>query len=154
MFISTKSFFNYSCAHRQWRHGGHCAWIHGYDRSFHFKFAAKQLTETRFVMDFGELKELKAFLDEHFDHTLLLNQDDPLLDKFKELEKLKACKITLLPNVGMEATSQWLWTHVNEWLLEKEGGRVCCTRVETREHEKNSAYFCGFPKWFPHHEAI
>jgi 6-pyruvoyltetrahydropterin/6-carboxytetrahydropterin synthase len=153
VYSSTKSYFNYSCAHRQWRHGGHCAFVHGYDRSFHFWFAARELTDTNFVMDFGKLKDLKAFLDEHFDHTLLLNADDPLMDDFKALAKKGAAKIVVLPNVGMEGTSKWLWDHVNNWLLETEGGRVGCIKVETREHEKNSAYYKGFPVWFPCKEA-
>lgn len=148
MVVSTKSFYNYSCAHRQWRHKGHCAFVHGYDRSFHFQFAATALTSMNFVMDFGDLKEWKAFLDDHFDHTLLLNQDDPLLADFLALQFKGAAKIVVLPNVGMEGTSEFLWQRINEWLRKKTNDRVCCFKVETREHEKNSAYVEKYPAWF------
>ena len=68
-FESTKSYYNYPCAHRQFRHNGNCAKIHGYSRSFHFKFAAKTLTKEGFVVDSKEdylsfswqsVEELKA----------------------------------------------------------------------------------------------
>lgn len=154
MFISTKSYFNYSCAHRQWKHGGHCAFVHGYDRSFHFRFAAKVLTDTSFVMDFGKLKQVKEFLDFHFDHTLLLNQDDPLIPEFRELESKGAARLVLLPNIGMEGTGQYVWNWVNNWLYEIEAGRVCCFSVEVREHEKNSAIHHLFPAWFPKDLAV
>ena len=40
-FTSTKSFWNFPCAHRQYRHDGNCHLIHGYSRSFHFVFGIK-----------------------------------------------------------------------------------------------------------------
>lgn len=154
MLVSTKSYFNYSCAHRQWRDPGHCAFIHGYDRSFHFSFACTKVTDTNFVMHFGELKELKAFLDKNFDHTLLLNDDDPLMLEFQALEEKGAAKIVTLPNVGMEGTSQFVWQWVNQFLKEKTDGRVCCFKVETREHEKNSAFVEMWPDWFMKEEGF
>ena len=39
-FTSTKSFWNFPCAHRQYKHDGNCHLIHGYSRSFHFVFGA------------------------------------------------------------------------------------------------------------------
>ncbi|MEZ4433662.1 MAG: 6-carboxytetrahydropterin synthase [bacterium] len=36
-----------------------------------------------FVVDFGGLKVVKSWLTEHFDHTLLLDADDPLLQSFR-----------------------------------------------------------------------
>lgn len=148
MFTSTKSYFNYSCAHRQWRDNSHCKFIHGYDRSFHFFFKATHLNETKFVMHFGQLKELKAFLDDTFDHTLLINRDDPLLPEFVKLHEQQACKLIVMENVGMEGTAEYVWQKVNELLKEKEGGRVCCYKVEVREHEKNSACYEAEPLWF------
>lgn len=153
MLVSTKSYYNYSCAHRQWKDDGHCKLIHGYDRSFHFWFAAKEVTETNFVMHFGQLKELKSWLDDKFDHTLLINEDDPMMFDFEQLAEKGAAKLTILPNVGMEGTSQYIWMAVNLWLKAITHERVCCFKVETREHEKNSAYFEQWPEWFPKESA-
>lgn len=154
MLISTKSYFNYSCTHRQHKDDSHCKFVHGYDRSFHFKFACKQLTETNFVMHFGKLKEWKAFLDEMFDHTFLANQDDPLMSEWERLQDMGALKLVVLPNVGMEGTSQFLINKINDFLLKQENGRVCCFEVETREHEKNSAIVRQWPVWFKESDAV
>ena len=70
-FTSTKSFWNFPCAHRQYRHDGNCHLIHGYSRSFHFVFGIKSFTKEGFAVDYGDLKELKAHLDHMYDHTLV-----------------------------------------------------------------------------------
>lgn len=142
-YSSTKSFWNYPCSHRQWRHGGHCAFVHGYSRSFHFLFKSHALDACGFVVDFGGLKGFKAKLDELFDHTLLLNVDDPLLPEFERLQNLGACKLTVLPNVGMEGTALFLWKEINAFLKHTTNGRAWCERVEVRENDKNSGIFEG-----------
>jgi len=138
---STKSFWNYPCSHRQWRHAGHCAFVHGYSRSFHFTFEASELDSFGFVVDFGAFKKFRAKLDEWFDHTLLLNEDDPLLSEFRALEAKGACKITVLPNVGMEGTAYFLYEQMNEFLSVETAGRATCVKVEVRENDKNSGIY-------------
>ena len=140
-YRSTKSYYNYPCSHRQWRHTGHCAYIHGYSRSFHFTFASDTLDVHGFVMDFGDLKPVKALLDDWFDHTLLLNEDDPLIDSFRHLEAQGACRLKLLPNCGMEGTAAFLYEKVNEILKTSTQGRMQCITVEVRENDKNSALY-------------
>ncbi len=140
---STKSFWNYPCSHRQWRDPGHCAHVHGYSRSFHFVFESHELNSCGFVVDFGSLKNFKAKLDEWFDHTLLLNADDPLLPDFQALEKKGACKLTILHNVSMEGTAAFLWEQMNKFIAEETMGRAYCVQVEVRENDKNSAIFTG-----------
>ena len=95
-FTSTKSFYNFPCAHRQYRHDGNCHVIHGYSRSFHFVFGIKSFTKEGFAVDYGDLKELKAHLEHMYDHTLVLDEDDPYMDKFRELEKAGVCRIELI----------------------------------------------------------
>ena len=92
-------------------------------------------------MDFGALKPVKALLDEWFDHTLLLNEDDPLLENFLQLETLGACRLKLLPNCGMEGTAAFLYAEVNQILKVSTQGRVQCIEVEVRENDKNSALY-------------
>jgi 6-pyruvoyltetrahydropterin/6-carboxytetrahydropterin synthase len=92
-------------------------------------------------MDFGGLKPLKAHLDYMFDHTLLLNHDDPLIPLFRELEEKKGCDLRLLPNVGMEGTAQYLHEWVNNFLNETTKDRVRCVQVEVRENDKNSGIY-------------
>ena len=53
-------------------------------------------------MDFGELGAVKAWLEQHFDHTLLLDTDDPLLPKFRELEGKPVL-------AGLSSLMTWVW---------------------------------------------
>lgn len=142
VFQSTKIFWNYPCAHRQHRHPGVCAHVHGYSRSFHFVFGSTSRDACGFVVDFGALKWVKGMLDDLFDHTLLLAKDDPLLDKFKELEGLGACKLTLLPyGPGMEDTAHFVCEWVDQRLRERSEGRCYVISVEVRENDKNSGVY-------------
>lgn len=99
------------------------------------------------MVDFGDLKDVKAWLDDTFDHTLLLCEDDPLLPQFRDLEKWGGAKIKLLPNVGMEGTSAFVWAKINAMFWSKFNGRRWCNKVEVRENDKNSAFFEGVPAW-------
>ena len=104
-FTSMKTYRNLPCSHRQWRHDGHCAFIHGYSRSYTLRFAAAALDPNHFVVDFGTLKPLKAWLDHWFDHTCLINADDPELDLFRELHARGIVDLRVMPNVSMEGSA-------------------------------------------------
>lgn len=152
MYQSTKTYDNYPCAHRQFRHDGNCALVHGYSRSFIFLFGAHTLDDCGFVVDFGKLKWIKAHLDYMFDHTLLLCADDPLLPTFRQLEQDGACAIRIMKyGVGMEGTAQHLCEYVDNILRVDTKGRCWVERVEARENSKNSAIYinpdAGFKGW-------
>jgi len=138
-FRSTKRFTGFPCTHRQWRAQSHCRYVHGYSREFYFEFAAKELTPEGWVVDFGGLKDVKAWLDEMFDHTFLASHDDPFLEDFRKLDAAGVIQLRLLPNVGMEGTAQFVFEKVNEMIKTKTQGRAWVTMVEVRENEKNSA---------------
>ena len=140
-FVSTKTFFDFPCCHRQHVHEGHCRFLHGYQRTFKMWFACTQLTQEMFVADFAGLKGVRAWLQETFDHTCLINRDDPELPTFMELHDRGLIQLRVLPNVGMEATSRFVLGHTNEILREQTGERAWCFRVETRENDKNSALY-------------
>ena len=140
-FTSSKTFSGFPCAHRRWRHEGHCAHIHGYDRTFIIWFAADERTENGFVMDFGALKPVRAWLEAHFDHTLLVDSDDPLLPELRRLEAQGACKLVTFDDVGMEGSAQFVYEWVNNWVQEQTAGRVWVASVEVRENQKNSARY-------------
>lgn len=150
--LSTKSYTNFPCAHRQWRHTGNCALVHGYSRSFHFQFAAKERDACGFVVDFGALKWLKGYLDQKFDHTLLLCYDDPLMCLFRELEAKGGAHIVVLPyGVGMEDTAMAVGEWADEQLRHQTKGRCWVTQLEVRENDKNSGIWinpkAGFRGW-------
>lgn len=141
-FRSSKAFKGYSCAHRRWAHKGHCALVHGYCRSFTVWFECEEREAyTGFVMDFGGLREVKAWLEEVFDHKLLLDSTDPLLESFRSLERKGACSLTILDDVGMEGTAKYVYEHIDAWVKQKTNQRVWVYSVECRENENNSAIF-------------
>ena len=147
-FSCSKSYDDFPCSHRQWRHPGHCSFVHGYSRSFTFWFTAKELDENSFVVDFSSLKPLEKKLKQQFDHTFLINKDDPLLDYWENLHNLKALDLRIMDNVGMEATSELIWKWANEYLKAKDKGRTCCWKTESKENKFNKACYERFPEWF------
>ena len=140
-FRSKKTFRGLPCAHRRWKHDGHCALVHGYDRTVTIWFEAHLRDENGFVMDFGALKPIKAWLELQFDHTLLLDSDDPLLPMFRQLEDQGACRLVVFEDVGMEGSARHIYDYVNEWVQEHTNHRVYVYSVEVAENEKNSALF-------------
>ena len=147
-FTSTKTYRNLPCAHRQWKHNGHCRFVHGYSRSFTFWFASNELDTNGFVVDFSSLKPLEGKLREFFDHTFLVNSDDPLMKTWEKLHSEKALDLRVMKNVGMESTAQLVWGWANDLLISRDSGRTCCWKVVAHENEINSASYEFMPKWF------
>lgn len=140
-YISTKRFAGFPCTHRQWRAESHCRFVHGYSRTFYFEFAAKELTPEGWVVDFGGLKELKTWLEDTFDHTFLVAQDDPELPEFQKMNDRGTIQLRVLPNPGMEGTALYVYEKASEILKKLYGDRAWVTLVEVSENEKNSAKF-------------
>jgi 6-pyruvoyltetrahydropterin/6-carboxytetrahydropterin synthase len=147
-FSCTKTFSGFPCCHRQWRHSGHCRFVHGYSRSFTCWFRATELDQNGFVVDFSSLGALQSQLAHQFDHTFLVNADDPLLDQWQALHEQGALDLRVMENVGMEASAQLVWSWANGLLQSRDSGRSCCWKVEARENEKNAACFEAVPDWF------
>ena len=147
-FTCSKSYQDFPCSHRQWRHEGHCRFVHGYSRSFTFWFTSNELDENGFVVDFSGLKPLEIMLKEQFDHTFLVNKDDPLLSYWQKLHDLEALDLRIMENVGMEFSSKLIWEWANEYLYERDKGRTCCWKAESKENKKNRASYEREPNWF------
>lgn len=145
-YTSTKTYQALGpVAYRQWRADSHCNLIHGYALSFHFEFTADTLDARNWVIDFGGLRPLKGLLEDWFDHTLLVAQDDPQRAELLRLGELGLAKITEVEKTGCEGIASWLYEYINTIFLPEygEGQRVWCTRVEVRETEKNMAMVTG-----------
>jgi len=142
-YVSTKTYTpGWSCAFRQWRAThSHCSLIHGYALGFHLEFHSATLDDKNWVMDFGALKEVKKWLEDTFDHKLVLAADDPALAAIRGLPE-GVVDLSVLPAVGCEAFAEYVWRHVDQW-LRKNGAypRVKIAMVECREHGTNSAQF-------------
>lgn len=128
-----------SCAFRQWFAKSHCSKLHGYALKFEFVFGASELDKRNWVVDFGDLKELKEWLSFMFDHTTVVANDDPLLLNFASMEVRGALDLRVVPAVGCERFAQMAYEHASKIVRAKYGDRCWVESVTCREHEANSA---------------
>lgn len=136
-----------SCSFRQWRADSHCNKVHGYALSVHIEFEADELDHRNWVIDFGGMKAVKQWLEDMFDHKLVVASDDPNLDEFYSMEEFGMADIREMDNVGCEAFAEAVAVFVDRWLLENDHKpRVRLHHVTIREHGANSATFVGEPK--------
>ena len=144
MYQSTKTYGNevgLSCCFRQWRADSHCNKLHGYSLGFRFIFEAAQLDERNWVYDFGDCKWIKKYLDEIFDHTLAIAEDDPELNTFKTLHGKGLVNLFTFKGVGCEKFAEHVYNYVSSKVYEDTKGRVSVYSVEVFEHGANSAIY-------------
>ena len=143
-FKSTKRFGPISTGHRQWKHKGHCSYVHGYGRYVRLTFEASELDARGWVMDFGDLKDIKRWIEAEWDHKVLIASDDPLLQQLKELESHGGILLNVLPDgyyPGIEESCRYLYDMLSPMIQKKTNNRVEITRVEIWEHENNSGEY-------------
>lgn len=144
-----KQFKDFPAAHRQPKHDGHCSLIHGHNWSFDIVFTCQILDKCGFVIDVGRLQPLKDFLTTTFDHTLLLNHEDPMVsakDGFFDKLSSSYANIVLVPNCGMEGLSRLVFEQGNYVLRESFAQDVAerglmIVEVTCWEDSKNSATY-------------
>lgn len=145
MFFSTKTFghnLGLSACFRQHRAESHCRLLHGYALAVELIFAADELDVRNWVVDFGSLKSLKGWLEDTFDHTLLVAEDDPKKDQLYELEAHGLARIVEVPATGCEAFAKLIFDATEVWL--KDNGyspRCWLCSVKVSEHGANSAVY-------------
>jgi 6-pyruvoyltetrahydropterin/6-carboxytetrahydropterin synthase len=157
-YQSTKLFDNYSVAIRQWRaQHSHCQLLHGYALKFKVwfeaqdKYASNPLTggldEMNWIVDYGGFKDapigngLKSWMDSMWDHTTLIEKDDPQLETFTYLEELGLCKLVVMDKMGAESCAKLVFDHFNKRLALTDGGRCKVVKVECFENDKNSSIY-------------
>lgn len=130
-----------SAAFRQWRAQSHCRFIHGYALQVRCVFEAKELDHTNWVVDFGSMKSFKGWLEDMFDHKLLVARDDPSLAKLAELHHLGLADVRVVEATGCEAFARLIYEYLETWLVDNGySPRVSLIKVEVNEHQGNSAY--------------
>ncbi|MEM9227870.1 MAG: 6-carboxytetrahydropterin synthase [Verrucomicrobiota bacterium] len=144
MLTCKKTYADIPFAHRQHCHDGRCALVHGHNWTFHITFACRELNADGFVVDFGKLKYLKAWIDEHLDHATLLNHDDPLREQL-----VAPCpevyKLYLIESCSCEGIAEHLYQVFNAMVREDTRGRAWVTTVTVEEDSKNSATYTQQP---------
>ena len=129
---------------RQWRAQSHCRFLHGYALKVHIEFEADELDERHWVVDFGSLKSFKGWLENTFDHRLLIAEDDPQKEMLQAIGGLNLAQIVMVPATGCEAFAELVYVGAQIWL--KDNGytpRVRVHSVTVSEHGANSATYMG-----------
>ena len=119
----------------------HCHLLHGYSLGFKFTFACEYLDNKNWAVDFGGLKPLKAWLEDHFDHKTAIDRADPHIDTFIELEKKGLIDLRVFDGVGAEKFAQHAFEFADALIKEKTDSRCWVHSVECAEHGANSAIY-------------
>jgi len=149
---STKAWHKLPCGHAQFfdkeedGSPGECASVHGYDRSVKMTFAGP-VDEMGWIVPFGGLKVVKQFIEYYFDHVTVLPANDPRLDQIIGSNNVLTepggilGTVRVLPyGVSMEMSSLFIWEQVNPYIVEMTNGRCYLEKVESIEHDSNSAF--------------
>lgn len=145
-FYSTKRIGPISTGHRQWRDQGHCRWAHGYGRYIKFTFACETLDDKMWCMDFGDLRWVKKWLEEQWDHRMLIASDDPLLDMWKQVHEADGINLNIMDvtkghGPGIEGSCKFVFDNINPQIKQLTNNRVWIDTIEIYEHEFNSAFY-------------
>ena len=149
-FQSSKVFDGFSTVFRQWKaEETHCRFIHGYGISFKVYFEG-ELDHRNWVWDFGGMKRAKTqidgkspkeWMDYMFDHTLIVAEDDPYLNAFREMGTAGVAQVRIIPATGAEKFAEFIFNKINEFVKTETENRVRVTKVKFMEHGKNAAYY-------------
>lgn len=146
---STKKFKYLPCGHAQFfdkepdGSPGECASVHGYDREVELTFAG-DIDQMGWLVGFGELNDVKEFIEYYFDHVTVLPANDPRLNQITEEMMAPGGllgTIRILPaGVSMEMSSLFIWEHVNHYIVNLTNGRCYVKKVHVLEHDRNSGF--------------
>jgi len=135
--------FGIDCGHRLYEHDGKCKNIHGHRYTFHVYFTSDDLDKLGRVVDFGWVKnKIGNWLENNWDHGMLINENDPIGELWKQeswmtaeciipiellnaLKELNGMKHFFLPcNPTAENLASQLYIIANQ-LMEGTGVTVC-----------------------------
>ena len=143
-YFSTKCYghnIGLSAVFRQPNAHSHCKLLHGYSLSFKFTFGCDKLDERNWVVDFGGLKPLKAWLEDTFDHKVVIDVNDPKKNDLLMLETQGLANIVQLDGVGVEKFSEHAWRFADKLVRDMSDNRCYCVKAECAEHGANSAIY-------------
>ena len=121
----------------------HCSLLHGYSLAFTFTFGCDELDNKNWAVDFGGLKPLKQWLEDNFDHKVVVDRNDPKLDFLKSMEAQGIAELTILDGVGAEKFAEHAFNFADKLVREATNNRCYCVRAECAEHGANSAIYEG-----------
>lgn len=141
MLTCRKTYTDIPWAHRQHRHDGHCAFLHGHNWSITITFGCHETDENGFVIDFGKLKFLRHWIDEHLDHACVFSEDDPMRESLTAVGGRSVWKPYLVKNCSSEGMAHHLHVIFDAMVQKASNGRAFVVAIEVVEDSKNSATY-------------
>lgn len=89
IFTITKRLKDCSIAHRLVNYNGRCANLHGHSYHVEIELKVAGQQENGISVDFNDFKEIDNFLQDNWDHAVLVNSSDKSLVNFLRVEKQK-----------------------------------------------------------------
>ena len=128
MFSVTKRI-DFCYGHRLLDYDGVCKHLHGHNAVAEIEVRADVLDNRNMVVDFGDIKRLvKAWIDEHLDHKMILRRDDPyvsvlqaqgepiyLLDSNPTAERMARLVYETCQQLGLPVSRVTLWETPTSW---------------------------------------
>lgn len=98
--------------HRLLDYAGKCKHPHGHNGLVEIVCAGEGLDHRAMLVDFGDIKDaVKSFIDENWDHRMLLRKDDPLA---AEYQKRGEPVFLFDENPTAETFARFLFRHARE----------------------------------------
>ena len=113
--------------------------MHGYSLEFEFVFGTDKLDNNNWVVDFGGLKDLEAWLRLNFDHKTLVAYDDPQFSVFQGMHESEAIDMVAVEATGCEMFAKMAMEYASELIEKIYSDRCWVESVTVREHGANSA---------------
>jgi len=143
-YTCTKRYLEISVCHRHWRADTHCALVHGYARTVEITIGCDELDERGWVFDLGDLRPIRHFLEEAWDHRTLIADDDPLLPELRALEAKGGINLHVMDTSKgwgptLEGSCQFVYDHANPIVQKASSGRARVIKIEIWEKGDNRA---------------
>lgn len=120
------------CGHRVVGHEGKCKNLHGHSYVFEFHCQAEDLDCLGRVIDFSVIKgELCEWLEDQWDHRMLIWEEDPLLPSLRKLDRYI---VSVDFNPTAENLGEYLLKSVAPKLLDRH--KIVCSKVIVHETGK------------------
>lgn len=135
MAITAQRYHDICAGHRVVGHEGKCRNLHGHNYRIHFICEANSLDSVGRVVDFSVIKSTMCqFVEEEWDHRMILWENDPQLDDIRALDPT-VCVVPFNPTA--ENLANYLLREIGPALLSGKG--VTLTSVMIEETRKCSA---------------
>ena len=95
---TVERYHDISMGHRVVGHESKCRHLHGHNYRIHFVCSASELDPLGRVIDFSEIRDrLCMWLEEHWDHRMMIWSEDPLLPELQRLVPGDLCIVPFNP---------------------------------------------------------